>query len=223
VALGSEVTVVAEVEGGEAILANICASLRNQKVTFKHGDITSRRLLEQLDIPTYNHVIVLSYSDSLDPQEADARTLVTLLHLRDMADHGERNFAIVSEMLDVRNRELAEVTRADDFIVSDKLISLMLSQISENKDLTAVFQDLFDPEGSELYLKPAADYVELGKPVNFYTIVESARLRGEIAIGYRLDAQHDKPDEAYGVTVNPDKSGIVTFTERDRIIVLAEE
>jgi hypothetical protein len=220
---GSEVTVVADVVDGEAILANSCGGLRNQKATFKHGDITSRRLLEKLDILTYNHVIVLSYSDSLEPQEADARTLVTLLHLRDMADHSKRNFAIVSEMLDVRNRELAEVTRADDFIVSDKLISLMLSQISENKDLTAVFQDLFDPEGSELYLKPAADYVELGKPVNFYTIVESARRRGETAIGYRLDAKHDNPVEAYGVTVNPNKSGIITFAERDRIIVLAEE
>ena len=39
-------------------------------------------------------------------------------------------------MLDVRNRELAEVTQADDFIVSDKLVSLMLAQVSENKDLT---------------------------------------------------------------------------------------
>ena len=62
-------------------------------------------------------------------------------------------------MLDVRNRELAEVTQADDFIVSDKLISLMLAQVSENKDLNAVFDDLFDPDGSEIYLKPAADYV----------------------------------------------------------------
>ena len=66
-------------------------------------------------------------------------------------------------MLDVRNRELAEVTRADDFIVSDQLISLMLTQISENRELDAVFADLFDPDGSEIYLKPAGDYVEPGE------------------------------------------------------------
>jgi voltage-gated potassium channel Kch len=28
-------------------------------------------------------------------------------------------------MIDVRNRELAEVSRADDFVVSNKLVSLM--------------------------------------------------------------------------------------------------
>ena len=48
----------------------------------------------------------------------DAKTLVTLLHLRDMAQKDETPFSIVSEMLDLRNRELAEATQVDDFIVS---------------------------------------------------------------------------------------------------------
>ncbi len=74
---------------------------------------------------------------------------------------------MVSEMIDIRNRNLADVTRADDFIVSDKLISLMLAQISENKQLNAVFTDIFDPEGSEIYLKPANAYIETGKTGQF--------------------------------------------------------
>ena len=37
---------------------------------------------------TYDHVIVLCYSDTLDAQEADARTLITLLHLRDIGGEG---------------------------------------------------------------------------------------------------------------------------------------
>ena len=126
-------------------------------------------------------------------------------------------------MLDVRNRTLAEVTRADDFIVSDRLVSLMLSQVSENKQLNAVFDDLFDPEGSEIYLKPAGNYVALGQPVNFYTVVEAARRRGEVAIGYRLRAQATEADKAYGVVVNPDKSNKLTFADGDRIIVIAED
>lgn len=58
-------------------------------------------------------------------------------------------FSIVSEMLDLRNRELAAVTNVDDFIVSGYLISLMTSQLSENAELQGVFNDLFDAEGSE--------------------------------------------------------------------------
>ncbi len=108
-------------------------------------------------MPSYDHVIVLSYSDELDNQEADSRTLITLLHLREIAVQNGNSFSIVSEMLDDRNRKLAEITRADDFIVSDQLVGLLMSQISESKELWALFEQLFDPEGSELYLKPASE------------------------------------------------------------------
>ena len=149
-----------------------CTDLNNQKLIFRAGDSTDRSLLDDLNIADYDHVIVLA-DTQLDPQAADARTLITLLHLRNIAEKDETPFSIVSEMLDLRNRELAEVAKVDDFIISDQLISLMMSQISENGDLQAVFNDMFDPEGSEIYLKPAADYVETGQPVNFYTVLES--------------------------------------------------
>jgi voltage-gated potassium channel Kch len=223
VAAGSSVTVVADYdEGGEEIAAR-CPDLRNQTVTVAVGDTTDRTTLQRLDVGRFQHIIVLCYSDLLEPQRADARTLVTLLHLRDLTAGRDEHVSIVSEMLDIRNRQLAEVTRADDFIVSDRLISLMLAQISENKHLTAVFEDIFDPEGAEIYLKPAGDYVAPGRPVNFYTIAEAARRRDQIAIGYRLAAQQKAADKAYGVRVNPPKSELVTFEDGDRVIVIAEE
>jgi voltage-gated potassium channel Kch len=222
VAPGSEVMVVADGVEEEVAEATKDLQLRRLEVSFRAGDITKRSVLDDLAVNTYHHVIVLSYSDRLDPQDADSQTLVTLLLLRSIGEHMHEDFSIVSEMLDVRNRELAEVTRADDFIVSDKLISLLITQISENKQLAAVFADLFDPEGCEIYLKPAADYVQLGEPVNFYTVVEAARRRGESAIGYRLQAQASSASQSYGVKVNPHKAKHVSFSAEDRIIVLAE-
>ena len=59
--------------------------------------------------------------------------LVTLLHLRDIESQRGEQFTIVTEMLDVRNRALAHVTRADDFIVSRKLVSLTMTQLAENR------------------------------------------------------------------------------------------
>jgi voltage-gated potassium channel Kch len=225
VAPGSLITVVSECDDGEAEVSRCRAGAQHQTVVYLHGDITDRRTLDQLVLAAetaVDHVILLSYSGLFDAQQADARTLVTLLHLRDIASRLERPFSIVSEMMDIRNRELAEVARADDFVVSDKLISLILSQISENKELGAVFSDLFDPEGAEVYLKPAADYVKLDEPLNFYTVVESARRRGEVALGYRLHAHADDVTKAYGVVLNPDKSAPLAFTEQDRVVVLAE-
>jgi len=223
VAPGSSVAVVADSVDVETEIGEHCGAVRNQTVGFQQGDITDRRTLDELPFQTCDHLILLSYSDALEVQQADARTLITLLHLRDIADRNGYSFSIVSEMLDMRNRDLAQVTRADDFVVSDRLVSLVVSQISENKKLGAVFADLFDPEGSEIYLKPAASYVKPGVPLNFYTVVDSARRGGETALGYRIQAHAYDAANAYGVILNPDKSVPVTFSEQDEIIVLAEE
>jgi Trk K+ transport system NAD-binding subunit len=223
VAPGSSVTVVADSVDGEAEIAEHCGAVGNLAVSFQQGDITDRRTLDGLPFRNCDHLIVLSYSDLLEVQQADARTLITLLHLRDIADRHGYSFSIVSEMLDIRNRDLAEVARADDFVVSDRLVSLIVSQISENKKLGAVFADLFDAEGSEIYLKPAVSYVKPGIPLNFYTVVDSARRVGQTALGYRIHAHANDAAKAYGVILNPDKSVMVTFSEQDEIIVLAEE
>jgi voltage-gated potassium channel Kch len=223
VAPHSELTLISDFAESEAEIARLCPDLAHQKITFQQADTTDRRVLEAVCPETFDHVIVLSYADTREMQEADACTLMTLLHLRDMAERSQKNISIVSEMLDLQNRTLAEVTHADDFIVSEKLISLIMTQVSENKALNAVFTDIFDPDGSEIYLKPAGQYVKLGAPVNFYTVIESAARRSEVAMGYRLKSAANDADKSYGVFLNPDKSAMVTFSKDDRIVVLAEE
>jgi len=220
VARGSQVTVVAASDQAEHEVRACMRGLVNQKVVFVGGDTTSRELLDGLGIADYDHVIVLACS-GLATQQADARTLVTLLHLRDIAERDETPFSIVSEMLDLRNRELAEIARVDDFIVSEHLVSLMLAQLAENADLFEVFQDILDPEGAEIYLKPIGEYVEIGQPVNFYTVVEAASRRGETAIGYRVAAESNSAERDYGVHANPMKSEKVIFTREDKVIVVA--
>ncbi len=220
VARGSRVTVVSDIFNLEKQIPAQAGKLHNQKLKVTEGDTTDRALLESLKAPDYEHVIVLAYS-TLDPQEADAKTLVTLLHLRDMAIRDETPFSIVSEMLDLRNRELAEAAKVDDFIVSEHLISLMMAQFSENRELLPVFSDIFDPEGAEVYLKPVSEYVQSGKPVNYATLVESALRRGETAIGYRLMRESDDSSLAHGVHTNPKKSSTVAFALEDKVIVIA--
>jgi voltage-gated potassium channel Kch len=219
---GSQVTIVGDDDEAQMRLECECEDLVNQTIAFSYGDVTNRRILDRLDIPSFQHVILLSDTGRHDPQQADARTLVTLLHLRDIAERTGHKFSIVSEILDLRNRELAEVTHVDDFIVSDRLVSLILAQISENKHLMEVFNDLFNPEGSEIYLKRVEDYVQLGVPLNFYTLLEAARRRNEVAIGYRLLADANEAALGYGLHINPRKSDLVTFSEGDRVVVLAD-
>jgi voltage-gated potassium channel Kch len=219
VAPGSQATVVADIEDSDAQVIQ-AAALTNQKLTVQQGDTADRDLLDALKVEDFDHVIVLAYN--LPPQEADAKTLVTLLHLRDISERDQTPFSIVSEMLDLRNRELAQATQVDDFIVSEQLVSLMMAQFSENAELYDVFTDIFDPEGSEIYLKPVNGYVATGQPVTFATVVEAARQRGETAIGYRLAAQATDASRSYGVHTNPPKTEAVTFSESDKVVVVAE-
>jgi Trk K+ transport system NAD-binding subunit len=221
VAKGSQVTVVSDIYNLDKQIRLANGKLTNQKLTVLEGDIRDRDLLEKLNAPDYDHVIVLAYSH-LEPQEADAITLVSLLHLRDIAERDETPFSIVSEMLDLRNRELAEAAKVDDFIVSEHLISLMMAQLSEDAELYGVFTDIFDPEGAEIYLKPMGDYISTGQPVNFYTIVEAARQRGETAIGYRLMSEAGASGKSYGVHTNPKKNEKMIFAPADKVIVISE-
>jgi hypothetical protein len=124
-------------------------------------------------------------------------------------------------MHDENNRSLAEVTQADDIVISDTVIGLLLAQLAENQHLAEVFGYLFDSRGSEIYPRPANRYVRPGAPVGFASVIEAARRRGETAIGYRLA---DRVNEAphFGVVLNPSKSRPLDLGPDDSVIVLAE-
>lgn len=222
---GSVATLVTDASSG-ADVAALAGRLEHLDLGHVEGDTSDRGLLDGLAVTSYDHAVIMAYSDQLDEQRADARTLVTLLHLRDIVASSveavERRPSIVTEMLDLRNRSLAQVTRADDFIVSDMLASMTVAQLAEHPGRQAVLEELFNVAGSEIYLKPVEDYVVTGRPLDFYAPLEAARRRGEVCFGYRQMRHADDPARHYGVTLNPDKAVQVTFAPADRLIVLAE-
>ncbi|WP_275783348.1 CASTOR/POLLUX-related putative ion channel [Pararhizobium gei] len=224
VAPGSLLTIAADTPELEREIGALMVANGNMAVDYRIVDTSSREQLDALEIPSYDHVLVLGYSDHMAPQPADTRTLVTLLQLRKIAEKAGRHISVVSEMTDVRNRELAEVTRADDFVVSNKLVSLMLAQASENESMAAIFDELLDENGSEIYMRPVSDYVRIDEPLTYYTICLAALRRGEVAIGYRR--QRDEapdPRRLGGVVVNPSKAEKLLYSEEDRVIVLAQD
>jgi voltage-gated potassium channel Kch len=214
VAEGSSVEVITDRDDAGHSLATLSVSLRSVVATVKDGDIRDRRVLESLDIGGYDNVIVLC-DDHLDPLTADSRVLVTLLQLRDILAKRGQVGAIVSEIRDDRDRELAQLTRDDDFVISDRLVSLLMTQISENVHLESVFADLFDSAGSEIYIRDASQYVQSASNVTFATATAAARQQGEVAIGYRTADAGD----GHGMVLNPDKTA--AMPPIDRLIVLA--
>ena len=196
--------------------------LANLHVTVVPGSTTDRRTLEGHVLPDLDQVLVLCYSDDLAPQAADARTLVTLLHVRDILSHTDSVTPVVSEMLDDRNRVLAQVAHVDDVVVSGEIVSLLVTQLSEDPRLEAVFDQLLGEEGSEIYLRPAEWYVQPGAEVTYATILAGASRRGETAVGYKSAALAEG-EASFGVRVNPAKSETFEVLPGDRVVVLADD
>jgi CO dehydrogenase/acetyl-CoA synthase epsilon subunit len=218
---GSTMMIVADAPQFEADVARLTGVFANLAISHQVMDTTRDVQLRGLDIGAYDHVIVLGYSDNMSAQSADTHTLVTLLQLRRLSEAMGRHVNVVSEMADSRNRALAEVTRADDFVVSNQLVSLMLAQASENRHVSAIFGELLDERGSEVYIRPVTDYVAIDQPVNFYTIIEAARRRGEVALGYKEAIDDRGVRKLGGVVINPAKNNARTYKETDAIVVLA--
>ncbi len=161
--------------------------------------------------------ILLVADDTAEVSETDARTVITLLMLRDAMSqnpsfHPPR---IISEILDPRTKELITGDKSTDFVVSSELTSMLLAQVSEQKDLNQFYQELFDPDGSEIYLKSAERYVKIGEKVTWGQVQSIARAFKEIPIGcYRSGAEP---------FLNPDRSAVLTFLSGDKIVMLAED
>jgi voltage-gated potassium channel Kch len=193
------------------------SNLTDVRYEADRGDLDE--LTQHVGGRTFDHVVILGYRTGLAGPEADARTLLTLLLLRrvlaDNSDGGQSR--IVTELFDSSDVELARATGADDFIVSDELSSCMIAQLSENPDLDPVFEDLFDAEGSAIGLKPIERYVPLGEDIRFERVVAVARLRGEVAIGYRKFLGDGATPE---VVMNPLKSDRAVFNQGDRVVVI---
>ena len=189
---------------------------------FVHADTASSEVIKSLDVTSFNSIQILCYKDEMDIQDADSQTLISLLHIRQIIEESNVEIKVVSEMLDMRNLELAQITKADDFIVTDKLISLLISQVAENKSLMRVFEDLFDTDGSEIYLKPITDYIKTDVEIDYYTLLESARRKNQIAIGYRIASFSQDINRNFGVVLNPLKSNKINLSDSDFLIVISE-
>lgn len=209
---GSEVDIVVDAELADPDELD-ALPMKNAEVTVRAGDGGPDQLLGLAVGEPPDQVIVLGYRDALTVDDADARTLLALLTLRQAwpADATPR-VRIVAELLDQRNLALAIPVGVDDLIVSDAIASLLMAQLAQRAELQAVFDDLFDADGAVVDLLPAPTLVSAER-VRFADVAAAASARGASAFGYRLA-------ETGEVVINPAKSTTVTLGDDDEVVVL---
>jgi hypothetical protein len=200
--------------------------IENVRIRLIEKDPMKVETLEAIEPTQYDNILVLSHGGAnADPETTDSETIVILLLLRQIMDRkgGDKRPKLISEVMDSRNQELIARAGVNDFIISNRLVSMLLAQISEQPDIQAVYDDLFAEEGSEIYLKPASLYfASLPVDVTFADLMFIAQKRGEVCLGVKIKAYERDTSRNFGVKLNPDKSTKYFLRPDDCLVVLAE-
>lgn len=176
----------------------------------------------------YDNIIVLSQSgEATSPEAIDSQTIIILLLLRKvakMAGHDAERTKLITEVLDSENQDLIARAGVNDFIISNRLVSMLLAQVSEEADIYDVYDDLFQEGGSEIYVKPARLYFQtFPVEVTFADLIGIARRRQEVCLGIKIKADEKNPEANYGVKLIPEKTARYRFEAEDCLVVLAED
>lgn len=201
---------------------------RNQQLKMRliKTDIHNPKNLEKLKPERYNNVIILA-GDGGDAERRDSETITELLEFRHYFKKiGADSIStqLITEVADSDNIEVIREAGVKDFLISNQFVSKIYAQVSENPDVLAIYEDLFQPEGSEIYIKPVSMYfLPIPAELCFGEICAAAQLRKETAIGVRIVREEKDRERHYGIYINPAKNQIFILDENDMIITLAED
>ncbi len=215
-------------------VAELSESVEKATVSLIDKDPLDGDALASIDPLEYDVIIVLPQrpDDEMDAERVDAETIIVLLHLRKLVGIAKEEgrpvvTKLITEVLDSANQELISRAGVNDFIISNRMVSMMFAQISEEPDIQDVYDDLFQEDGSEIYVKSAKLYFpEDAFPVSctFADLMGHARKRdGEICIGVKVKAKEQDSSANYGVKLIPDKNAKFTIHADDGLVVLAED
>lgn len=174
----------------------------------------------------YDNVVILS--QDLNEQRADkidSDTLIILLLLRKIkAEFAEAETKIITQVLNSENQEIITQTDVDDFIISNKLITMILAQLSEQPLIMKFYEDIFSEDGSEIYVKSITLYSDTFPiKTTFGDLIGLADQRNEICLGVRKGSESKNADSNFGVTLNLDKNEVLILNEDDFLVVLSED
>mmetsp|Transcript_11245 Transcript_11245/g.22265 ORF Transcript_11245/g.22265 Transcript_11245/m.22265 type:complete len:821 (+) Transcript_11245:92-2554(+) len=175
----------------------------------------------------------LAIERGADMQSSDSRSLASLLIIQDIQkslvkqrfeETGELVQACdpISEILDTRTRSLLRVVDCKGYVMSNQIVSAVISQVAECRDMNVVLGELLSAEGNEPYLKPAGNYTTHdGEVASFWDLALRARSRDEIAIGYKpVDLAWD---DCVSVLLNPpDKRATRKWVAGDIVVIIAQ-
>ncbi len=196
-------------------------------ITLTDTDPLKLENLQNIHPFNYDNIIILSQNTGeSDADKIDSDTLIILLLLKNIKQRNnfESSTNIITQVLSSENQEIITQTEVDDFIISNKLITMILAQLSEEPLIKVLYDDIFSEDGSEIYVKPADLYfTDFPKTVRFCDLIGLAAQRDEICLGIRKGNMSKDNSSNFGVKLNLAKDEEVTILAEDFLVVLSED
>ena len=227
---GSEIIAYnpAKTEEMESFLVKLQDNYPDLNLAMKQVDLNDLNALNELEPQNLDSLLILSPGGNTI-EEMDAYVISLLIRIRQILrkSTSDKWPKLITEVMDSENIDIILNSGVEDFMVSNQFVSQIMAQVSEEPLALDVYDDLFQAEGSELYIKPANYYFSFdGREsitVPYGECTQAALLRQEVCLGVQLHAHQGDRDKFFGVALIPDKGEEFTLTPQDGLITLAED
>jgi hypothetical protein len=188
---------------------------------------TSSIRLEALKLASYDMIVLLTAFLNTDQTEVvDSENIKLLLQVKRILNkepNGKKPI-IISEVLDTSNLELFDHMGLSDFLLSNRLISIFLTQLAVQPGLMDIYEILLSKDGAEINLKPATHYFSEFNNLTFADLISAGQNYGEIILGYkRILRKANEFGRYYETVLNPDKNALTNLSAQDFLIVLSND
>jgi len=217
VAPDSVLTLAADAPGLDEAIAALTVYGDNLRVEYGHVDITDRQVLAELDLARFDRVLVLAQGGP----DGDRQALQTLTMVSQIARERRLAMPVLAGFAGRDRLDLAMGAGLCDSGVDDTLVATMLAAQLRDQGEMRVASQMLARQGVDIAFKPIEHYVAIEAPLNFYTLVDAARQRGEVAIG--IKRRGGGRPEAGQLLLNPRKTQQLEFIPGDQIVVLTQD
>merc|ERR1712072_1521299 len=152
----------------------------------KHPDDPDDRVKNSAyRVEEYRCILMLSEEGKDAGMSAGSRVMVSMLVMRHIQEQrGVEGRILVTEIRDPRTQELMSLTRCSDSVVGNELVAMILAQISEDRDIGYVMEDLFSEEGMEMHIKDIRLFVAPDEVLCWWDLVGRCMIRHMLPIGW---------------------------------------
>ena len=187
----------------------------SHEVSLIESNTNDQELLSNcLTANDFDIVLILGYDDYYSEDVSDTYSMMKNLAVKKILENKKTSFStrIILQLNDGSKKDLISTNKESEFIVSDLLSALLITQLADNPKLWYVFEELFSNEGLKININHSEAYDPIKKEeISVEDLLILALKKNETLIGYVENNQ---------CYLNPNKSKIINDITKTELIVI---